>query len=129
MQKAKRNYMIEVFLGRECSEILLCHYVESLTHTQSILPTPPCPFHPSTPQSGPFTASSDPPAPLQQPLTSSTLSQRLGGPHVPWDGQEPLANRNIQDREAQEEKCFQRAQDKMWSLGDNDNPQPHSMQD
>lgn len=99
-------------------------------HIQSILLTPPMSLPPHTLLvRAPHDPRSDPPGPLEPPLASPTLSQSQGGPLpravvVPWDDQEPLASGNVQ-----EEKWFQRAQDKAGSLRDNNNPQPHSMQD
>lgn len=95
-----------------------------MPHIQTILPTPPLSLSPHMlPAGAPHDPRSDPPAPLEQPLASPTLSPHQGGPlpsavMVPWDNQEPLANRNIQDWEAREGKCFQRAQDKMgfWEI-------------
>jgi len=118
------------------SSTQLCAGHQLITpHIQSILPAAFTPLPPHTPPvGGPHDPHSDPPAPHEQPLASLTLSQHQGGPlpstrEVPWDDQEPSAYGNVQDGEAQEEKCFQRAQDKRGSLRGNDDPQPHSMQD
>lgn len=146
MQRARRNYMTAAFLGRGeyfeacCAHKrglrLSCVVDSSLSCPMfKVIPAPPISLPPYTPPSrAPCDPRSDPPAAFEQPLASPTLSQHQGGPLpstvvVPWDNQETLANGNVQDREAQEGKRFQRAQDKTGSLRDNDKPRPHSMQD
>lgn len=104
-QKARRNYITECF-GTEsalksCSAPKWSPWLTLRASSQ----LPPCPFHPFTTSQGP----SHPAQVPQLPWSCPHIIQSLGGPWVPWDGQEPLANRNIQDREAQEEKCFQGA--------------------
>lgn len=78
MQKARRNYITGAFWAesalKSCSVPKWSPWLTLRASSQ----LPPFPFHPSTPPGRPLTPSSGPPAPLEQPLTSSSAWE------VPW---------------------------------------------